>query len=167
MKSPAELRVVLRRQWEDATRREARLLCAKDAWPVVVSIGRPSPRMLSTDIDAVKRHVSAWRQVRIGKVLWKAVRYRATADAVEIPTQWVLQKPSEWLDACADAAMRQEFESLATIAWQTDSQFHPMFVRRRSLWRGRPTAEVAQAAQAGHGVVAPLRGGTAVANVVD
>lgn len=145
MKSPAELRVVLRRQWEDATRREARLLCAKDAWPIVVSVGRPSPRMLSTDINAVKRHVAAWRQVQIGKVVWKAVRYRATADAVEIPTQWVLQKPSEWLDACADAAMRREFESLATIAGKTDSQFHPLLVRRRSLWRGRPTVEVAQA----------------------
>lgn len=147
MKSPAELRLVLRRQWDDATRREARLLCAKDAWPVVVSIGRPSPRMISADIDAVKRHVFAWRQMRIGKVLWKAVRYRAAADAVEIPTQWLLQKPSEWLDACGDATMREEFVSLATIAGQTDSQFHPLLVRRRSLWRGRPTAEVVQAAR--------------------
>ena len=79
----------------------------KDAWPVVVSIGRPSPKTLTTDLDAVKRHVFAWRQVRIGKVVWKPVRYRATADAVEIPTQWRLQKPSEWLEACADVAMRK------------------------------------------------------------
>jgi hypothetical protein len=43
--------------------------------------------------------------------------------------------------------MRQEFETLAMIAGQTDSQFHPLLVRRRSLWRGRPTAEVAQAAR--------------------
>ena len=85
MKSPAELKVVLRRQWEDAARREARLLSAKEAWPVIISIGRPSPKMLGADLDAVKRHVAAWRQVRVGKVLWKAVRYRATADAVEIP----------------------------------------------------------------------------------
>ena len=46
MKSPAELKVVLRRQWEDAARREARLLSAKEAWPVIISIGRPSPKML-------------------------------------------------------------------------------------------------------------------------
>jgi hypothetical protein len=147
MKSPAELRIVLRRQWEDATQREARLLCAKDAWPVVASIGRPSPKTLTTDIEAVKRHVLAWRQVRVGKVVWNAVRYRAAADAVEIPTHWRLQKPSEWLDACADVTMRQEFEALATIVEQTESQFHPLLVRRRSLWRGRPMAEVAQAAR--------------------
>jgi hypothetical protein len=147
MKSPAELRVVLRRQWEDATRRETRLLGAKDAWPVVVSIGRPSPRTLTSDLKAVKRHVFAWRQMRIGKVVWKAVRYRATADAVEIPTQWRLRKPSEWLDACADAAMRQEFETMATLAGQTDSLFHSLLVRKLSLWRGRLAAEVVQAAR--------------------
>jgi hypothetical protein len=147
MKSPAELREVLRRQWKDATRREVRLLSAKDAWPVVLSIGRPTSKMFNTDIDAVKRHVSAWRQVRIGKVVWKAVRYRAAADAVEIPVQWRLHKPSEWIDGCADRAMSEEFETLTTIAAQTDSQFHPLLVRRRSLWRGRPTTEVAQAAR--------------------
>ena len=103
--------------------------------------------MFNTDIDAVKRHVSAWRQVRIGKVVWKAVRYRAAADAVEIPTQWRLQKPSEWLDACADHAMRQEFETMAAIVGQTDSLFHSLLVRKRSLWRGNPAAEVAQAAR--------------------
>jgi hypothetical protein len=147
MKSPAELRLVLRRHWEDATRREMRLLGAKDAWPLVVSIGRPSPKVLGADIAAVKRHVFAWRQVGVGEVVWKAVRYRATAEAVEMPVEWRLSKPSEWLDACADATMRQEFESLAKIAEQTDSQFHPLIVRRRSLWRGRPTAEVVQAAR--------------------
>ena len=147
MKSPSELKVILRRQWEDATRRESRLLGAKEAWPVVVSIGRPSPKELSSDLDAVKRHISAWRQVRIGKVVWEAVRYRATTDPVNIPTQWMLRKPSDWLEACADIVMRQEFETMATLVEHADTAFHSLFVRKRSLWRGKPTVEVVQAAR--------------------
>ena len=147
MKSPSELRVILRRQWEDATRRESRLLGAKEAWPIVVSIGRPSPRKLTVDLDSVKRHVSAWSHVRVGKVVWEAVRYRATGDPVDIPTQWRLRKPSEWLEACADVVMRQEFEAMATLVECADAAFHSLLVRKRSLWRGKPTAEVVQAAR--------------------
>lgn len=147
MKSPAEIRVMLQRQWEDAARRETRLLRGKEAWPLLVSIGRPSAKRLSADLDSVKRHIAAWRQVRVGKVMWESVRYRATSDPVEIPTQWCLQMPSEWLEACCDAAMRQEFDALASFVEQTDSAFHSLLVRKRSLWRGKPTAEVVQAAR--------------------
>jgi len=147
MKSPTEIRVLLRRQWEDAARREARLLGGKEVWPVVVSVGRPSPRMLGADLDRVKRHVDAWRQVRVGKVTWETVRYRATSDPVEIPAQWCLRVPSEWLEACSDAAMRQEFNALANFVEHTDSAFHSLLVRKRSLWRGKPIPEVVQAAR--------------------
>lgn len=147
MKSPAEIRVMLRRQWENAARREARLLGGKEAWPVLVSIGRPSAKKLNADLDSVKRHIAAWRQVRVGKVIWESVRYRATSDPVEIPAQWCLRMPSEWLEACSDAAMRQEFDALASFVEHIDSTFHSLLVRRRSLWRGKPIAEVVQAAR--------------------
>ena len=147
MKSPADIRVMLRRQWEDAARREARLLGGKEAWPLLVRIGRPSAKRLNADLDSVKRHIAAWRQVRVGKVLWESVRYRATSDPVEIPAQWCLRMPSEWLEACCDAAMRQEFDALATFVELTDSAFHSLLVRKRSLWRGKPAAEVVQAAR--------------------
>ena len=147
MKSPAEIRVMLRRQWENAARREARLLGGKEAWPVLVSIGRPSAKKLNADFDSVKRHIAAWRQVRVGKVMWESVRYRAASDAVEIPAQWCLRMPSEWLEACSDAVMRQEFDALASFVEHIDSAFHSLLVRKRSLWRGKPIAEVVQAAR--------------------
>src|SRR4051812_24754442 len=118
MKSPAELRMVLRRQWYDRALRETRLLGAENAWPVVVTIGRPSPRLIHTDLDAVKRHVEAWRCVKVGEVIWEAVRYRAMDAPVDIPTGWKLRKPSEWIDACADRPMRDEFETVATLVEQ-------------------------------------------------
>lgn len=149
MKSPDELRAVLRRQWESASHREARLLDASQAWPVVMSIGRPPAAMVATDLDQVKRHVEAWRQVRVGEVIWEPISYRATTTPVDIPTQWKLRKPSEWPDACADATMRQEFDALAVLVEQTDPIFHSLLVRRRSLWRGLPRAAVVQAARVG------------------
>ena len=145
MKSPAEIRVMLRRQWENAAHREARLLGGKEAWPILVSVGRPSPRKLNADLDAVNRHIAAWRQVRVGPVMWEVVRYRATSDPVEIPARWRLQMPTEWVEACSDAAMRQEFDALANFVEHTDSAFHSLFIRKRSLWRGKPVAEVIQA----------------------
>jgi hypothetical protein len=147
MKSPAELKVVLRRQWEDATRREARLLGEKGVWPVVVSIRVPSPKTLTSDLDAVKRHVVAWRQVRIGEVDWEAARYRATAVPVDIPVRWRLRRPSEWIEACADTAMRLEYETMATLIERTHPTFYSLFVRKRSLWREKALSEVVQAAR--------------------
>ena len=76
MKSPAEIRMMLRRQCENAARREARLLGGKEAWPRLVLIGRPSAKKLNADLDSVKRHIATWRQVRVGKVMWESVRYR-------------------------------------------------------------------------------------------
>jgi hypothetical protein len=110
-------------------------------------IGHPSPALLETDLDAVKRHVDAWRRMTTGDVLWAEVSYRAADDCVRIPVGWRLNKPSEWIAACDDNAMRHEFESLATLVEQTEPIFHSLFVRQRSLWRGKPLPEVIQAAR--------------------
>ena len=90
---------------------------------------------MSSELDVIKRHIDAWRRVKIGEVVWESVPYRATQAPVDIPTQWKLNKPSEWLEACADGTMRQEFATLATLVEQTDPIFHSLLVRRRSLWR--------------------------------
>ncbi len=145
MKSPAELKLKLRRQWEKPTLREERLLAADLAWPVDVSIGRPSPKVLSADLDTVKRHITAWRQVKCGEVLWEPVRYRAAHAAVDMPVTWRLRRPSDWVEACGDAALKQEFGCLTKLAETTNPVFHPLLVRRRSLWRGKPLDEVIQA----------------------
>jgi hypothetical protein len=147
MKSPAELNAVLRRQWHNRALREARLLGIENAWPIVVAIGRPSPIRLRNDLDALRRHIESWRRVKVGEVIWRPVRYRSTSDDVEIPAAWKLRKPGEWIEACGDAAIRKEFESLAFLAEQTNVNFHPLFVRRRSTWRDKPLAEVALAAK--------------------
>lgn len=147
MKSPAELKVVARRQWENSSLRESRLLGGVSAWPILLSIGRPSPRQMRNALDDVKRHVESWRQVRIGQVLWEPVQYRAAASPVDIPVAWKFIKPSEWIEASGDLSVRDEFQAMSSIVAQTESIFHSTIVRRRSLWLGKPLSEVLQASR--------------------
>lgn len=147
MKSPSELKLKLRRQWENQALREVRLLAADAVWPVDLLIGRPSPKTLSSDLDAVKQHVAAWKQVKCGEVIWKPIAYRATFAPVDMPMIWRLRKPGEWIEACGNASMKYEFDSLARLAEVTEAVFHPLLIRRRSLWRGKPLDEVSQAAR--------------------
>lgn len=147
MKSPAQLKQKLRRQWDQANMREARLLAGETAWPLILPIGKPSPGLLATDLDAVRQHIDAWRRVKIGELLWEPICYRAAAEPVSVPTSWKLSKPSEWIEACGEASVRQEFSTLSDIVAQTDPQFHPLLARRRSLWREKPVEEIVQAAQ--------------------
>lgn len=145
MKSPAELKVVFRRQWEAVAVREARLLGGADAWPIVAAIGRPKPKVMASDLDAIRHHVDEWRRLKIGEVVWEAVSYRATSNPVEMPLYWKLRKPTEWVAACEDRSMRAEFESMSVFIEETDACFHSLLIRRRSLWRDKTIAEILQA----------------------
>lgn len=147
MKSPAELKQKLRRQWDNSDLRESRLLGGVDAWPVELSIGKPSPLAVKTDLDSVMRHVQQWRSVSSGEVVWDSVAYRSTAEQVEVPRSWRIKKPTDWVKVCGDSQMRDEFDTLSTMVAETDASFHSLLVRRRSLWRDKPVAEVIQAAR--------------------
>ncbi len=145
MKTPAELKLKLSRQWENSATREARLLGGEDAWPVIVSIGKPKPKHMASELDAVKHHIEQWRRVKIGAVLWEAIPYRATSGAVEVPVQWKIRQPTEWIEACADRRVRGEFEAMTVFAQSADPLFHPLLIRQRSLWRHKSQEEVLQA----------------------
>ncbi len=145
MKTPAEISVKLRSQWTRADKREPRLLGGAGAWPVAEAIGLPKPIQISTNLDAVKRHIQQWRNVTIGEVNWREVSYRATAEPVSVPESWQLNKPTEWIAACADNTIYAEFQQLGVLVENADKCFHPLLVRRFSLWREKPQQEVVQA----------------------
>ena len=147
MKSPAELRARLRRQWENADTRESRLLRVSETWPVILPIVRPKPVEIRNELDAVKMHVESWRRVNVGEVRWESIRYRATAEPVDIPVEWKIRRPTEWLEAASDAAMQDEFDYLSVLVEKCDPGLHSLLVRRRALWRGKPNAEVCLAAK--------------------
>ncbi|MFM8263581.1 MAG: Wadjet anti-phage system protein JetD domain-containing protein [Pirellula sp.] len=142
MKSPAELRSKLRRQWENASCREARLTGDATAWPISLSIGKPSSQKIKNQLDAVKRHIEAWRKVPVGQVIWEDIVYRHASQAVSVPIVWRLSKPTQWIDAIADVNIRAEFRDLAELVQGSDDLFRSLLVRKRSLWRGKTVQEV-------------------------
>ena len=94
MKSPHDIAGELTRQWHNANIREKRLLTA-DSWPLKISIGKPASQVISHHPDKIRQHFQQWRQINIGEVHWDSVKYRGTATPIDVPSQWVLSKPSE------------------------------------------------------------------------
>ena len=147
MKSPAELRIKLKRQWENNACREARLMAIAGAWPVSLWIGKPTSSKIKNQLDELKRHVEAWRKVTIGDVLWDQVYSRHTSQPIDVPLVWRLNKPTEWIDAIADKQVRAEFEALSKLVQHSHEIFRTLLVRKRSLWNSKPMDEVILAAK--------------------
>ncbi|MBM0105832.1 hypothetical protein JM946_13915 [Steroidobacter sp. S1-65] len=146
MKSPADLARRWAKQWGVADTREERLL-APDAWPVALSIGKPTPTQFTHHTQEVRNHLQRWRAVSIGHVRWEPVSFRSGSDPVEVPVTWELRMPSEWIAACADSGIQQEYERLGRLVSASDSAFHRLLVRRRHLLLDTPEAEIIKAMQ--------------------
>ncbi|MEE4464620.1 DUF3322 domain-containing protein, partial [Azotobacter chroococcum] len=141
MKSPSEIARSLARQWQQPRIRRERLL-DPGGWPRDFAIGKPSAGLFAANPQAVRLHVEAWRQVRIGEVKWAPVDYRAALEPVLLPMQWRLHSPSEWVAATGDPEVRREYQLLEALVEQTDSTFHALLVTQRSLWLKKSPDEV-------------------------
>ncbi|MDY6815617.1 MAG: DUF3322 domain-containing protein, partial [Pseudomonadota bacterium] len=96
MKSPDELASRLARQWQNADLREQRLL-RPESWPLTLSIGKPTGTVVRDQVGQVRKHLQQWREVSIGQVQWQPVRFQSTSEAINIPTHWMLESPSQWV----------------------------------------------------------------------
>lgn len=141
MKSPDQLRARLRRQWFDGTTREHRLL-DHSAWPLRLAIGKPTPSEMTTELPAVRAHLDAWRAQHIGSVEYAPIRYRSTADAVELPHTWRLDNPDQWIAATGDDALRAEYRLLRQVLDATDQSFHRLLIRQRQMLLARSADEI-------------------------
>lgn len=141
MKSPAELASRLARQWQNADLREQRLL-RPESWPLTLSIGKPTGAAVRDKIGQVRSHLRQWREVTIGQVLWQPVRFQSTSEAIDIPTHWTLESPSQWVQATASSEVRREYDTLSRLASALDPRFHSLIVRRRSLVLDKPESDV-------------------------
>ncbi len=146
MKTPEELRYKLRRQWQNGKLREQRLL-DHSSWPLTLPIGKPSPAQINNEISTVRKHIEFWRKVTTGEIDWQPVNYRSTAEAVQLPLNWVLQSADEWIDAMADATIRQEHLLLSTILADVDPLFHPLLIRQRQQLLSRGVEETIKACE--------------------
>ncbi len=146
MKTPADIAVRLAKQWQQPFWRVERLL-SRDSWPLVLPIGKPSGRQFAEQTAKVQAHVQRWRQVKVGEVVWDKVRFRAAAEPVSLPVQWVLHQPSEWAAATGDAQLQQEFSALETLVAGVPQRYWEVFVRERALWRNKDIGELIEAAR--------------------
>ncbi|USE77281.1 DUF2220 family protein [Cupriavidus gilardii] len=146
MKSPAELAAKLAKNWQSADFRIARLLHA-EGWPLVLPIGKPSPKVFAEEIALVRQHVQRWREVGIGRVDWQRVVYRAGDTPVQLPLHWELSSPSDWVAATGDAAIQTEYEQMAHLIGSVDPIFHSLLLRLRRFALGRPADEVIRASR--------------------
>lgn len=144
MKSPQELRDRLVKYWGLPGVRLRQLL-DQDAWPWVLSIGKPSARTFNAQVASVQKHVEAWRQVRIGEVEWTNVGYRSGADTVRVPTRWRLHTPSEWVAATSDVQILAEYIALGNLVQAVPDDYRRLVIARPALWKDKPLEEVVQA----------------------
>ena len=141
MKSPTELAKQLTRQWQNNRLRAQRLL-TPEPWPLKLAIGKPTSTQVLQQAASVQQHIQRWRQVAVGQVVFEHKNYRRFAEAVELPSCWQINSPSEWVQACQDATVRDEFAVLSQLISASDSCMHELLVRERSLWRHKPLNEL-------------------------
>ncbi|HHL1538504.1 TPA: DUF3322 domain-containing protein [Klebsiella pneumoniae] len=146
MYSPDELREKLARQWDNAKLRAERLLPPGN-WPLCLTIGKPSAKIFAEQPQRVLQHVQLWRQVAVGRVEWEEVSYRASDGPVSMPLRWIMNGPSDWINAAADATVSRKFRMLEGIIEQVDPIFHPLLISHRSLWRNKGSQDIISAAR--------------------
>lgn len=144
LKSPDELAGLLVRQWQSADKREHRLLNPQ-AWPLHLTIGRPSSALIAHHTEQVREHIARWRQIRVGEVQWYETVFRSAADPVSLPIQWKIASPEEWARGSGDTQVQLELRRLQYFLGHIDARFHSLLIRQRGLWRDRSDDEVAQA----------------------
>jgi hypothetical protein len=154
MKSPNQLAEKLASQWQRSDWREAHLLPGNGAWPLTLGIGAPSAQDFLNASGAVREHLQMWKAITDngpGTVQWAPRSYRGGAAPMEVPVNWTLARPSDAIGAIGRLAGREhagisaDHEALVTVLSQVDVGFHRLLLRRLSLWRRLPTAQVVTA----------------------
>lgn len=146
MKSPTDISLQLTKQWHRTSIRVERLLSGS-SWPLQMPIGKPSGAQFANRITEVQAHVSQWRAINVGEVIWDSVNYQASATPVLVPLQWCLRSPSEWVAATADETVKAEFSVLEQLASNINPIYRDVLIRERSLWRNKSYQEVITASQ--------------------
>jgi len=146
MKLPTDIAARLTKQWHQSSLRVDRLLSA-DAWPIDLSIGKPSAQVFINKASQLQHHIEQWRAVTIGHVIWEDIKYRAGLEAISIPVQWRISSPSEWVAASSEKQVCDEFETLESIVSHARQYYHEFFVRERHLWRNKSVADIIMAAK--------------------
>lgn len=150
MKSPRQLADELTRQWHKAHWRERRLLGGANHWPWSLTIGMPDSAVFTNNSPALREHLENWRHIGRdgpGRVQWNSKKYRSGASPIDLPTQWILDKPSDWIAATHSSLVAQEYALLQQVLCAVAPVFRSTLLRRMTLWKNLEPAQVILAAE--------------------
>ncbi len=151
MKSPQLLAALLARYWHSSRWREEHLLPHAGAWPLRLAIGAPDANTFCHAGAALRGHLQQWQGIHQhgpGSIQWQSRSYRGAAVPLEVPTHWVLSRPSEYLRAITQFAaprhteIAADYHALTQVLGAVDVQFHRLLLRRLTLWRHLPLDQV-------------------------
>ncbi len=143
MKSPSELSSKLTHQWQNPRLRSQRLLTPQ-AWPIELPIGPISAEQFARHPEQIRKHLQAWRAITVGEIVWAERKYRDAEEPVAIPRTWRLHKPGDWIQACNDTSVANDYSLLSRLITQLDSQFHDLLIRQLPRLRNIPESEIMQ-----------------------
>ncbi|MEL6897220.1 MAG: Wadjet anti-phage system protein JetD domain-containing protein [Planctomycetota bacterium] len=146
MKSPADVRDLLRRRWNHANARVQYLLDA-DAWPMEIKLGLPTSSDFTQKTAMVQQHARAWRRETIGEIVWQDKRYRGASEVVSLPSILRLHNAEQWVRFCADKTIADKHDTLSTLINRVAILFHETLIRRRSLWQSTDVDSVVAACE--------------------
>lgn len=144
MKSPQQIAAQLARQWQRRDWREKHLRPSPGTWPLSLPIGVPDACTFRDAGSALRQHLQQWRSLADGgpgAVQWEPRSYRGSAAPVDVPTHWVLGRPSEYVAAIARfagptyAEIATDYQTLAAVLGGADARFHRLLLRSLALWR--------------------------------
>lgn len=138
----------MQRQWQ---RRPFRLemLTTVDAWPKRYTIGIPSASQMMTRPQVIREHVARWQKVLVGEVAWREMNYRASSEPLSMPSQWILERPSDWVRAAADRQLAADYGLLEFLIGHSDPAIHDALINNLKLLQGRSREELLAAVELG------------------
>jgi len=144
MKSPTDISQRLNKQWKNSDLRVKRLLSA-DAWPVQLPIGFPNAQQFVNEPATIREHITQWRKITTGQVIWNEKKYIASSEPVALPKTWLINNPSDWIAATDNKSLLQEFKLLEYIVSEVDPVFHHFIIRKRHLILSKNPEDVIKA----------------------
>ncbi len=121
------------------------MLTESDAWPRRYPIGKPTASDLQTRPAEMREHATRWQSIRVGSVTWQEINYRASAEAIRMPTHWVFERPSDWIRGADDRQMDRDFALLEVLIMQSEPELHATIISRLRLLQNRSQEELVSA----------------------
>lgn len=141
MKTPADIAAQLRKEWSRSALRCQRMR-DPGAFPLRYAIGKPPPPIVTQRFDALRTHMQAWRDIKIGQVIWAQHRYREIADTIDYPAYWQFAHLTQWIDASDSPALREEYAHYRRILDASNPLFHDTLLRQRAHVQSHDSAEI-------------------------